>query len=315
MSMQLMRIRELLPGLLSVAFALALVQPGAAQMAGQTNGPEVQTIITAEAKHGKEVAAITQADVKVFSGKEPLQVLQLTPAQNAPLQILLLMDESSNTNIGTQLGDLKTFITGLPAGAQIGVGYMRNGTVDFVQPFTADHAAAAGKLRLPMGSPGAESSPYFSLIALFKEWQPIAGRREILMISDGIDRYGGIGPDNPYVTEAIERAQKAGIVVSSIYWGGEGHFGHSFYRINWGQNYLAQIADATGGEAYWQGFGNPVAFAPYLEDFTRRLDHQYLLTIRPKPSAKANIQPIRLRTELPNVELVGPSHVWAPATQ
>ncbi len=292
--------------------AVALSCFGQADTA-RSGGPVAQAIITAEARHGKDVPAVSQNDVTVFSGKEPLRVLEWTPAQNAPLQILLLMDESSNTNIGTQFGDIKNFITGLPGGAQIGIGYMRNGSVDFVQPFTADHAAAAMKLRLPMGSPGANASPYFSLNELFKTWQPIAGRREILMISDGIDRFGGTGPDNVYVNEAVEHAQRAGVVVSSIYWTGEGHYGHSPYRLNWGQNYLAQLADATGGEAYWQGFGNPVSFAPYFEDFTRRLEHQYLMAFQPKASSQAGLQRIRIRTELPNVELVGPSQVWVPA--
>jgi hypothetical protein len=292
---------------LSVVFAVSCL----GQVAG---GPIVQAVITAEAHHGKEIPSVTQNDVTVFSGKEQLKVVEWKPAQSEPLQILLLMDDSSNTNIGTQLSDLKHFISGLPSGAQIGVGYMRNGTVDFAQQFTTDHAVAANKLRLPMGAPGVESSPYFSLIELFKGWPPIAGRREIIMISDGIDRYGGIGSDNPYVTEAIERAQRTGVVISSIYWNGIGHFGHSYYRINWGQNYLSQMADATGGESYWQGFGNPVSFAPYLEDFTRRLDHQYLLAFQPVAnSKKGELQRIKLRTELPNVELVGPTQVWVPA--
>ena len=276
-------------------------------------GPIVQAIVTTEARHGKEVPPVTQSDVRVTSGKDPLTVIGWTPAQEAPLQILLLMDDSLNTNIGTQLGDLKRFITGLPPGAQVGVGYMHNGTTEFLQPFTPDHTLAATKLRLPMGYPGAEASPYFSLIDLFKRWQPLAGRREILMISDGIDRYGGYGPDNPYVIEAIAGAQRGGVTISSIYWGGVGHYGHSYFRFNWGQNYLSEIADATGGEAYWQGFGNPVSFAPYLEDFTERLNHQYLLTFQPKPRSKAGLEPIRIRTELKDVELVGPAQVFVPA--
>ena len=50
------------------------------------------------------------------------------------------------------------------------------------------------------------------------------------MISDGIDRYYGIGDtQDPYVSEAIEQAQKAGIVVFAIYNPGAGHFGHSYW--------------------------------------------------------------------------------------
>ncbi len=301
---RILRIASLTAGSIASCFA---------QGSGPDGGPIVQVVVTAEARHGKQIPIVNPNDVSVTSGKEALRIVQWVPAPPTPLQILLLIDDSLNTNIGTQMGDLKHFITGLPADAQIGVGYMRNGTVDMVQQFTTDHAAAATRIRLPMGNPGANSSPYFSLVELLKGWAPIAGRREIIMISDGIDRYGGIGPDNPYVNQAMEHAQRAGVVVSSIYWGGEGHFGHSYFRLNWGQNYLSELADATGGEAYWQGFGNPVSFAPYLEDFTARLSHQYLLTFEPKSKTKAGMEPIRIRTELPGAELVGPTQVWTQA--
>jgi hypothetical protein len=286
-----------------------------AQTSSAPNGPAVQVVITAEPRHGKEVPPITQNDVTVTSGRDKLDVLEVVPAQGerGALQLLLLLDDSSNTNLGTQLPSLKQFINGLPPNAAIAVGYMRNGTVLFAQDFTNDHAAAATKLRLPMGQPGADTSPWFSLSDLFKKWRPTGARREILMISDGIDRFGGGGPDNPYVNEAVAQAQRGGFIVSSIYWNGVGHYGHSFYRFNWGQNYLSEIADATGGEAYWQGFGDPVSFSPYLEDFMQRINNQYIVTFRPKLNKKAGLEQIKVRTELQNVELVGPTQVMAPA--
>jgi hypothetical protein len=39
---------------------------------------------------------------------------------------------------------------------------------------------------------------------------------QFLMISDGIDRFGGGGPSNPYVDSAIEEAQRAGVIIYSI---------------------------------------------------------------------------------------------------
>ena len=53
--------------------------------------------------------------------------------------------------------------------------------------------------------------------------------------------------------------------------------------MNWGQNYLSQISDETGGESYYLGFGAPVSFVPYLDDLTHRLTRQYLLTFLAKP--------------------------------
>jgi hypothetical protein len=43
---------------------------------------------------------------------------------------------------------------------------------------------------------GASTSPYFSLVYLIKRWPEVPMRREILMLSDGIDRFGGNEPSN-----------------------------------------------------------------------------------------------------------------------
>ena len=145
---------------------------------------------------------------------------------------------------------------------------MQDGIARIEQNLTSDHAQAAKALRLPMGMRGANGSPYFSLSDLIKRWPESTARREVLMVSDGIDRYYGSGDlDDPYLDEAIDDAQRAGILVSAIYTPGVGHFGHSYWQTYWGQLYLAQLADKTGGEAYYIGFnGPPVSFAPYLED-------------------------------------------------
>jgi hypothetical protein len=284
---------------------------------GQT-GPAVQIVVTAEPRHEGSVPALTQKDVTVSSGKDHLDVLDLAPAQgdHAQLQLFLLMDESSSTRIGTEFPALKKFINDLPPTTAIAIGYMRNGTVDRVQDFTTDHATATAKLRLPMGAPGVDSSPYFSLSDLIRHWggngpSPDV-RREILMISDGVDRFYGAGPDDPYVQTADVQAQRAGIVFSSIYWESVGHFGHSWRFINWGQSYLAQLAEDTGGEAYWQGIGNPVSFSPFLDEFANRLNNQYFLAFRAKAHNKAGLEPVKIRTEIRDVDLVGASAVWVP---
>jgi hypothetical protein len=93
----------------------------------------------------------------------------------------------------------------------------------------------------------------------------------------------------------------------------EGHSGHSWFRINWAQSHLAQLAEETGGEAYMLGFGPPVSFAPYLDEIAVRLANQYRVTFRMKPEKKGGFRPVRFTTEASNAELVGPAKVWAPA--
>ena len=135
------------------------------------------------------------------------------------------------------------------------------------------------------------------------------------MISDGIDRIGGSDPYNPYVNEAIDAALKAGILVYTIYTPGIGHYGHSFWAMNWGQNYLSQLSDATGAESYFIGFGNPVTFVPWLNEISDRLANQYLVTVLARPGKKPGFQNVRFTTEIPKTEIIAARRVWVPAAK
>jgi len=275
----------------------------------------VHMVVTVETHHGTNIPAINREDVMVYQGHDRDRVTDWLPLQedHAGLELFLLIDDASNTSLDSQLEDLRQFVSSQPATTAIGIGYMRDGTVQIVQNPTTDHPQAAKSLRLPLGDPGASPSPYLSVSDLIKRWPETSVRREILMISDGIDRYYGSGPSDPYVDTAIEQAQRAGITIYSIYSPGVGHYGHSFWRINWGQNYLSQFSDETGGESYYLGFGPAVSFVPYLDDLTHRLTHQYLLTFLAKPEKKGGMQRIKLRTEVPNAELVTATSVYVPA--
>jgi hypothetical protein len=140
-------------------------------------------------------------------------------------------------------------------------------------------------------------------------------RRAVVMVTDGIDHYYGTGDlQDPYLDAAIDDALRAGVMVSAIYNPDAGHFGHSYWQTYWGQIYLSHLADETGGEAYYIGFNGPaVAFAPYLEQESNRLGHQYLLTFLPQPQKKAGWQRVRVTTEVPNVDLVSAGKIYVSA--
>ena len=192
---------------------------------------------------------------------------------------------------------------------------MQNGVARIEQNPTTDHALAAKALRLPMGAGGVNSSPYFALSDLIKRWPETSDRREVVMATDGVDRYYGTGDlQDPYLDAAIHDAERAGIVVYGIYTPGAGHFGHSYWLNYWGQMYLSRLAEETGGEAYYIGFtGSPVSFEPYLEETAQRLEHQYLLTFLAKPPKKSGWQRIKVTTEVSNAELVAAHEVYVAA--
>jgi len=293
-----------------------------ASAAGQqsANGVPAHMVVTVEPHHGSEVPPVNREDVMVYEGKDRDAVTEWIPAQGnrAGVELFIMLDDGADSSLGQQLQDLRKFIDAQPASTKIGIAYMQNGTARIEQNLTSDHAQAAKALRLPMGIRGANGSPYFSLTDLIKRWPESPERREVLMASDGVDLFYGSGDLlDPYVDEAIQNAQRAGILVSAIYTPGVGHFGHSYWQTYWGQLYLAQLADKTGGEAYYIGFnGPPVSFAPYLEDLDHRLSHQYFLTFLAKPPKKAGWQPVKLRTEVPKVDLVSADRIYvAPAPE
>jgi hypothetical protein len=293
-----------------------------ASAAGQqsANGVPAHMVVTVEPHHGSEVPPVNREDVMVYEGKDRDAVTEWIPAQGdrAGLELFIMLDDGADSSLGQQLQDLRKFIDAQPASTKIGIAYMQNGTARIEQNLTSDHAQAAKALRLPMGIRGANGSPYFSLTDLIKRWPESPERREVLMASDGVDLFYGSGDLlDPYLDEAIQNAQRAGILVSAIYTPGVGHFGHSYWQTYWGQLYLAQLAEKTGGEAYYIGFnGPPVSFAPYLEDLDHRLSHQYFLTFLAKPPKKAGWQPVKLRTEVPKVDLVSADRIYvAPAPE
>ena len=304
--------------LLVVAIAIATLS-SAAQETPAGGGPPVNMVITAEARHGMNPGPVDKQDVMVYEGKTRDTVTSWVPAKadHADLELFILIDDSANATLATQFDDIRQFINSQPATTKVGVAYMRNGTAEVAQNLTADHAQAAKSLRIPMGIGGASASPYFSLTDLIKRWPAGSPRREVLMISDGIDLYYGTGDlQDPYVDEAIEQAQRAGVIVFAIYNPGAGHYARSYWRTNFGQLYLSRVADETGGESYYIGFNGPaVTFVPYLDDVEHRFNNQYLLSFFAKPEKKSGMQRVKLTTELPNTELVGSDRIYVPASE
>jgi len=298
------------------AFALLVVcfvvGPAPAQDQVTGSGVPVRIVVTVEGQKDAVPPNLTRDDVLVYLDNERIRVADWTPVQNdrTGLQLWLLIDDGTDTALGTQLEDLRRFALEQSSTTQVGIGYLRNGTVQVEQKPTADHALAAKAIRLPLGLPGISASPYLALIDLIQKWPSADQAREVLMITSGIDPDYGPGPSNPYRDRAIEAAQRKGVIVHSIYFSSAGHFGHSLWQINWGQNYLSQLAEETGGEFFWLGTSNPVSFAPYLNELNQHFRGQHLLTFLAQ--GNPGYRRVKLKTEVPHVTLVGPSKVYVP---
>ena len=290
-----------------------LVISGAVRPSPAQETSTAHAVVTANAKSGEDVTTVPRQSVTVLAGRKVQDVTEWIPlrGQRAGLQLVLLLDDSSRGNLGLQLNDLRSFLTALPPTTQVAIGYMRNGSPNLVQNFTADHTEAAKTLRLPQGTAGINGSPYFCLSDLVKHWPGGDSnvRREVIMVTDGVDRYSGgrFDPENPYVRAAVSDAQKAGVIVYSIYYRGAGRFDQNLTVTDGGQNYLTQVSGETGGKVYLEGLGNPVSFSPFLSDIQRKLQNQYELSF--VSTSKPGLQPIRVKTNQPNTTLQWPARV------
>src|SRR6267378_7209251 len=162
--------RTALPTILGllIGFSWGISFWSAQQSASET--VPVSTVVSVEAKHGKDIPVVNREDVRVLEGHNRLKVTDWIPLQGdqSSLELMVLIDDASDTNLASQFEDMRHFMNAQPPTTAIAVGYMQNGTVRVVQNFTKDHSEAGKALRIPFGSGAAGSSPYLSITDAIK---------------------------------------------------------------------------------------------------------------------------------------------------
>ena len=297
--------------------ALTLLTATLATQAQQEGPIPTQALVVVDSKN-PNVPTIHDLTVKVDNRKAELT--SLSPVRPSGAQVAILIDDGLRISMSRELGTLRSFIKGLRPGTEIFVGYMQNGRVLASQNFTTDYDTAAQSLRMPVGTPGVSASPYFCLSDFVKRWPEDASSgsapkaRFVLMITNGVDPYNGstsiLNQNSPYVDAAVRDAQRAGVAVYSMYYSDAGiRGGRSSFS---GQSYLAQIAEGTGGTAYYQGMGNPVSMEPYLKQFQQAISETYVASFV-APGSK-NLVQLKVSTSLPKTKLHAAAYV-RPGTQ
>ncbi len=291
--------------------ALTLLTATTLAAQAQQEGPTpTQALVAVDSKNP---VTPTISDVTIKVNNRATELTGLTPVQASGAQVAILIDDGLRISMGRELGALRDFIKGLRPGTEVFVGYMQNGRVVAGQGFTTDFDAAAKGLRIPVGSPGLSASPYFCLSSFVKSWPENSGStpkaRFVLMITNGVDPYNGstsiMNQNSPYVDAAVKDAQRAGVAVYSMYYSDAGfRSGRASFS---GQSYLAQIAEGTGGTAYYQGTGNPVSMEPYLKQFQKAISETYVATFV-APAGKGLVQ-LKVSTKLPKTKLHAPAFV------
>jgi hypothetical protein len=270
----------------------------------EQSGVPVNMVVTLEAASNAPVPEITRQDVMVYQGRNRAKVTDWLPlhGDHAGIDLFVAIEDVPSSSRGTQVEDLANFIAAQPSITKVGVAYLQQGAPLIAQSLTADHDDAAKAVRVTPSHLSRPDSPYFSLEDLIKQWPRGAVRREIVIVSNGLDYedHGFVAQDNPFVTSTIDLARREGIIIFAISTHGLG-------------NYLSGLANGTGGRLYFQASGVAVSIAPYLKDVAERLDRQYLVTFLAKPDKKAGLQSVKIKTEVPHAKLVSADKVYVPA--
>ncbi len=289
----------------------------------QTASQPVSMVITAEPLRGSQTQALSVSDVTAWQGDLRLPVTELIPLQgkNAAMDFYILIDERIDPDRAVLFERLREFIGRQAPETAVGVAYMFNGEARIVRSPTRDHALAAEALRATSGSESAAASPYTSLSQLVNGWKADgAMRHEVLMVTDGMDRFETFGDYNMYVDDAVNDAQRAGVIVYTMYEPCLGHASHSPALIRWGQTYLGQIAEETGGEAYLPNSNSATSPAQtsldtYLADLTKHLANQYRIGFLATPLSGEEYQRVSFEARGNDVELIGARRFYLKAQQ
>jgi VWFA-related protein len=264
--------------------ALASGQPGQQK-------PRVRTvtipisIFTKQELSGRQAEEYVQADrLVVREDNDEQQILSIRSVSDAPLSIAFLIQEDLTSEFNLQLKEIEGFIRGLPKGTRVMVSYLRAGSGQVRQRFTEDLDAAASSLRIVTGTrSSAPRSPYDGVVEALPRFDGVpAGRRAILLFSDGVDTTSGLNLASILQSNdldlAILRAQRKGVAVYSFYAPTAITEGNISTFMIGGQGALEKLSDETGGRAFQRGTTGPLNYGPFFRELNLALNRQFALT-------------------------------------
>jgi VWFA-related protein len=290
--------------------AVALLLSGITGANGQrrhnkeNNGRDVTILVTVDphSERTRQIADKLQPDeFAVRENDRPQRILSVKRPSEAPIILAVLIQDDLVSRVNNEIRGIKDFIRRLPEGSRVLTGYVTVGSLNVAQDFTSDREQAAESLRIIRSSQSASPfNPYVEVIEALRRFdsQP-AGRRMVLLVSDGLDVSRGFRDASPALSvdldRAIREAQRCGVAVFTFYAPSTGLTGRSHLAVNYGQGCLNRLADETGGEAFFSG-SDFVTFDPYFRGFNELLGRQWLITYR-SSTAGSEFRRITVRTE------------------
>lgn len=279
---------------------------------GSANPVIIPLTIRLKGKPSPSELELQTVDFTVSEDGEPQAILSIRAmGTSSPLNFIVLIQDDVVSSIALEIKPLADFIRRLPRGSRVSVGYLRAGSLQVRQKFTGELEKAAKALRSPLGlASAAPYNPYVEVIEALKRFdsQP-AGRRAILLVSDGLDISRGIDSSSASqgldLQRAITEAQRRSVAIYAFFAPTVVSATNGNLIAN-AQSSLKRLSDETGGRAFFQGFGAPVSFNPFIKELNSALDRQIALTYL-STHPKKGFHRVKIIPSTPGVEVSYPA--------
>jgi Ca-activated chloride channel family protein len=247
-----------------MAAAAAFMLLAAIPLAGRpqfTSGVNVVEVYAAVVgKDGKPVTGLTREDFTVLEDGQPQNISTFTEG-DFPLSVAIAVDRSFSMTdrLGSERTAARTFLQALRPQDEamiVAVGT----SVEIVAPLSTDRQAQFASIDTlqPWGTTGLHDAIIESIDAI----QAAKGRRALVLMSDGNDRYSKATP-----ATALDRARRSDVMIFPI------ALGRTRPAL------FAELASLTGGRSF-----QPKDLAPLnetMQQIADELRHQYLLGYTP----------------------------------
>jgi Ca-activated chloride channel homolog len=240
-----------------------------AQFSSGVNVVEVYAAVTDQA--GKPISGLVRGDFTVLEDGEP-QAVTAFGEGDFPLSVALGVDHSFSmgaAQLPTALSAARTFLGELQPGDQsmiVGIG----SEIEVLAPLSTDRPAqmrALSALKL-WGTTGLHDAIIQSISAI----QGAKGRRALVLLSDGTDRYS-----KATAAQALESARRSDVMIYAV------ALGRTRAPL------FAELASLTGGRSFQPR--SPGELNGMMRTIASELRHQYLLGYTPsRPIARGDEQ-------------------------